>query len=692
MTSRKEEERNERIIRGLMKLPPNRRCINCNSLGPQYVCTNFQTFVCMTCSGIHREFTHRVKSVSMSKFTKQEVEALQEGGNQRARETFLKDWDPRNHKLPDSSNADKVRDFIKSVYVERKYSGMKTSDKPPRDIQNLRNHEDETRRASSYHSYSQSPPYDYQYEERRYGEKRHGKHAPSLSRKPGSDRGNYGGRILSFLSPSRLSDHVHEDRFASEGSSARASDYSVSSGGDPFKSGIQSPTFPTDNRFSSPTNETSRDILGVEVQHHKVDTFLDVNGKRDVDQVLQVQRNTLSDSSETFSRKSVFFKSVDAGNEKNVVPALQEPAPTHPNAVTTFSSLPQSSRTGNSDGLELFNAPFVPSTVTSTASVVDLFQLPDTSSTSPIDFFQPFPTSMVLTSNSDQQPQEFSPSSLDLFSAIPHPQSAAILTTKSPDLVIEKNEGWATFDVPQHMKLSQSVESSNTAVRHSTNKESLGNVDLSQNENYQWSYPDSNVNRDSSSLHNPWNESLQNFEAPLHATSNQSWSAFDNSTGHIAFQGNDEQSNGPVAVQTPSFADKYMHLGTSENNQIQRAVVDGMGSVDASSTFSFMAGSHNEGVGKSNNPFDLPCDSEYESSNTFLDMTAFQAVLPDYQMPNSFISGMAQPWFPEDSALPYIPAGPQGALGFMSGQASSRQISNIPSPGPVASVGGNPFD
>lgn len=29
-----------------------------------------------------REFTHRVKSVSMAKFTSQEVESLQKGGNQ----------------------------------------------------------------------------------------------------------------------------------------------------------------------------------------------------------------------------------------------------------------------------------------------------------------------------------------------------------------------------------------------------------------------------------------------------------------------------------------------------------------------------------------------------------------------------------------------------------------------------------
>lgn len=32
MANRKEDEKNERIIRNLLKLPDNRRCINCNSL------------------------------------------------------------------------------------------------------------------------------------------------------------------------------------------------------------------------------------------------------------------------------------------------------------------------------------------------------------------------------------------------------------------------------------------------------------------------------------------------------------------------------------------------------------------------------------------------------------------------------------------------------------------------------------
>ncbi|RAL52942.1 hypothetical protein DM860_007710 [Cuscuta australis] len=127
----KEEERIERIIRGLLKLPDNRRCINCNSSGPQYVCTTFWTFVCMNCSGIHREFTHRVKSVSMAKFTAQEVSCLQAGGNERARQIYFKTWDPSRNFCPDGSNLNKLRDFIKHVYVDRKFSGDKSQEKSP---------------------------------------------------------------------------------------------------------------------------------------------------------------------------------------------------------------------------------------------------------------------------------------------------------------------------------------------------------------------------------------------------------------------------------------------------------------------------------------------------------------------------------------------------------------------------------
>ncbi|CAM0946199.1 unnamed protein product [Alopecurus aequalis] len=189
----KEDEKNERVIRGLLKLPANKRCINCNNLGPQYVCTNFWTFVCTNCSGAHREFTHRVKSVSMAKFTAQEVTALQGGGNERAREIFFKDWDPQRNPYPDSSNTDKLRNFIKHVYVERRYTGERSSDRPPRGKDD-KDEQSESRRSDGNRGGSRSPPYNESYSDRRSysgrSDDRNSRHSYG-ERSPGYDQNDY---------------------------------------------------------------------------------------------------------------------------------------------------------------------------------------------------------------------------------------------------------------------------------------------------------------------------------------------------------------------------------------------------------------------------------------------------------------------------------------------------------------------
>lgn len=129
----------------------------------------------------------------------------------------------------------------------------------------MRDRDEETRRASSYHSYSQSPPYDYQYEDRRYG-----KQAAALTRKPGSDRGLYDGKILSFVySPGRLSDHIYEDRFANDGF------------GDPFRSNSQSPNFQKGIEFSSPTIHPPSDVSVGNAQQQTMNARVEENSRRD---------------------------------------------------------------------------------------------------------------------------------------------------------------------------------------------------------------------------------------------------------------------------------------------------------------------------------------------------------------------------------------------------------------------------
>ncbi|XP_021282409.1 probable ADP-ribosylation factor GTPase-activating protein AGD14 isoform X2 [Herrania umbratica] len=653
MGSRKEEERNEKIIRGLMKLPPNRRCINCNSLGPQYVCTNFWTFVCMTCSGIHREFTHRVKSVSMSKFTSQEVEALQNGGNQRARDIYLKDWDLQRQRLPDSSNADKIREFIKNVYVDRKYAGGKTSDKPPRDMQSLRNHEDEIRRASSYHSYSQSPPYDYQYEDRRYGKQA----AAVLSRKPGSDRGHYVGKVSSFVySPGRLSDQMFEDRFANDGSAPRVSDYSVSSGGDPFKSGTESPNFQKDSGFSSPTAQPRRDVLSEDTQRQTINLFVDPSSKKDAGGIPRPQRTKSMGSFGSFDSNSMSVKSYNSSIGLDVVSEPEQTAGSYHDIASAF---PQSSVPVNYGGLDLFNAPEA-----SAAPPIDLFQLPATSSISSEDIYQPAAVSTMPPVNLFQ-PSPATPS-IDLFAGVAEQPPAASFDKKSPELPEPKNEGWATFDTPQHAASNTVTQNLSPAVVPNDGDLSLKFDQLSSlNTTIQWPlFGNSSALRATSSMSSQWQEGLHDGQASTAATSTQNLDndGIQTAASHAGFPAATLPSEDDLA---PSYAPSVNPpLGEKQS----------------------YAADH-----KSTNPFDLPYDSESEQTDMFLDMSSLQTALPRAQLPSTYLGGVSQPWFPQNPVTPYIPGTPQGGLAYMSGQAPSSQLSNVPAQGPVASIGGNPF-
>ena len=63
MASKKLEEKYQKILKDCQRRPENRHCFDCSSRGNQYVVLNFNTFVCTSCSGIHREMQHKIKSV-----------------------------------------------------------------------------------------------------------------------------------------------------------------------------------------------------------------------------------------------------------------------------------------------------------------------------------------------------------------------------------------------------------------------------------------------------------------------------------------------------------------------------------------------------------------------------------------------------------------------------------------------------
>ena len=88
-TSKKIEEKYQKMLKEIQKRPENRHCFDCSGRGNQYVVLNYGVFVCTTCSGIHREEQHKIKSVGMSTFSTEEIKALERGGNGTAKSIWL---------------------------------------------------------------------------------------------------------------------------------------------------------------------------------------------------------------------------------------------------------------------------------------------------------------------------------------------------------------------------------------------------------------------------------------------------------------------------------------------------------------------------------------------------------------------------------------------------------------------------
>lgn len=112
-SNKKIEEKYQKLLKEIQKRPENRSCFDCSGRANQYVVLNFNTFVCTTCSGIHRELQHRIKSVGMSTFSPEEIKALDKAGNAVAKSIWMATWNPSDMPIPPEDDIAKIREFIK---------------------------------------------------------------------------------------------------------------------------------------------------------------------------------------------------------------------------------------------------------------------------------------------------------------------------------------------------------------------------------------------------------------------------------------------------------------------------------------------------------------------------------------------------------------------------------------------------
>ncbi|XP_073769629.1 arf-GAP domain and FG repeat-containing protein 1b isoform X3 [Danio rerio] len=120
---RKQEEKHLKMLREMTSLPPNRKCFDCDQRGPTYVNMTVGSFVCTTCSGILRGLNppHRVKSISMTTFTQQEIEFLQKHSNELCKHIWLGLYDDKSSVIPDFREPQKVKEFLQEKYEKKRW-------------------------------------------------------------------------------------------------------------------------------------------------------------------------------------------------------------------------------------------------------------------------------------------------------------------------------------------------------------------------------------------------------------------------------------------------------------------------------------------------------------------------------------------------------------------------------------------
>ncbi|CAN9509634.1 unnamed protein product [Ophioblennius macclurei] len=138
MSNRKHRDNQEicaRKVRELAQSGVNKHCFECNQPGVTYTDITVGSFVCTSCSGMLRGLNppHRVKSISMTTFSQQEVEFLQNHGNEVGRRTWLCVFDPKADGCADMKDSQKFKEFLQDKYEKKKWHFSKSKNR--RDVE-----------------------------------------------------------------------------------------------------------------------------------------------------------------------------------------------------------------------------------------------------------------------------------------------------------------------------------------------------------------------------------------------------------------------------------------------------------------------------------------------------------------------------------------------------------------------------
>jgi hypothetical protein len=110
----------------LCKIPGNNTCVECSEPDPQWASISLGIFLCISCSGIHRNLgvhISRVRSLFLDNWKREELEFIRDGGNIKSKSS----WEcniPQFFIRPSPTDSTALKEqFIRSKYERKEYMG-----------------------------------------------------------------------------------------------------------------------------------------------------------------------------------------------------------------------------------------------------------------------------------------------------------------------------------------------------------------------------------------------------------------------------------------------------------------------------------------------------------------------------------------------------------------------------------------